>query len=103
MALYRTIMRRYHPTGRVTDVYHWYGMTVAWTMVETLRAAGKNLTRAGLLRAAQRLDLPGNPFLLPGIRLETSRTDYRPMEHVYLYRYDNKEWVKASGILHARG
>jgi branched-chain amino acid transport system substrate-binding protein len=103
VALYRTIMRRHHPSGRVTDVYHWYGMTVAWAMVETLRKAGRNLTRAGLLRAAQSLNLPGNPFLLPGIRLQTSRTDYRPLEHVYLYRYDNKEWVKASGLLHARG
>ena len=103
LALYRTIMRKYNPSGRPADVYNWYGMTVAWTMVETLRKAGKNLTRAGLLRAAQSLDLPSNPFLLPGIKLQTSRTDYRPMEHVYLYRYDNKQWVKASGLLHARG
>ena len=103
VALYRTIMRRHNPSGRVTDVYNWYGMTVAWTMVETIRKAGPNLTRAGLLRAAQSLNLPRNPFLLPGIRLQTSRTDYRPLEHVYLYRYDNKEWVKASGVLLARG
>jgi branched-chain amino acid transport system substrate-binding protein len=103
VALYRTIMRKHNPSGRVTDVYHWYGMTVAWTMVETLRKVGKNLTRSGLLRAAQSLNLAANPFLLPGIRLQTSRTDYRPMEHVYLYRYDNREWVKASGLLRARG
>jgi branched-chain amino acid transport system substrate-binding protein len=96
-------MRRYNPSGRVTDVYNWYGMTVAWTMVETIRKAGLNLTRAGLLRAAQTLNPPRNPFLLPGIRLQTSRTDYRPLEHVYLYRYDNREWVKASALLHARG
>ena len=43
------------------------------------------------------------PFMLPGIRLKTSRTDYRPMEQVYLYRYDNKQWVRASGLLPARG
>jgi len=103
VALYRSIMRKYSPGGKPTDVYNWYGMTVAWTRVETLRKAGKNLTRAGLLRAAQSLDLPGNPFLLPGIKLQTSQTDYRPMEHVYLYRYDNKQWVMASGLLHARG
>jgi branched-chain amino acid transport system substrate-binding protein len=103
VALYRRIMRAYDPTGKPTDVYNWYGMTVAWTMVETLRKAGKNLTRAGLLRAAQSLDTQANPFLLPGIRLKTSRTDYRPMQQVYLYRYDNKQWVKASGLLVARG
>ena len=103
VALYRSIMHRHNPAGKPTDVYNWYGMTVAWTMVETLRKAGKNLTRAGLLRSAQSLDTAANPFLLPGIRLKTSRTDYRPMEQVYLYRYDNRQWVKASGILQARG
>ena len=103
VALYRTIMKKHNPTGRPTDVYNWYGMTVAWTMVETLRKAGKNLTRAGLLKAAQSLDTAANPFMLPGIRLQTSRTDYRPLEHVYLYRYDNKQWVKASGLLRAKG
>ena len=103
VALYRSIMRRFAPSGKPTDVYNWYGMTVAWTMVETLRKAGRNLTRAGLLRAAQSLDTAANPFLLPGIRLRTSRTDYRPLEQVYLYRYDNRQWVKASGILRARG
>jgi hypothetical protein len=74
--LYRQIMRRHYPSGRVSDVYHWYGMTVAWTMVETLRRAGRNLTRAGLLRPAQSLDVGNNPFLLPGIRLKTSRSLY---------------------------
>jgi branched-chain amino acid transport system substrate-binding protein len=103
VALYTSIMKRYNPSGRVTDVYNWYGMTVAWTMVETLRKAGRNLTRAGVMKAAQSLDTGANPFLLPGIRLKTSRTDYRPLETVYLYRYDNKEWVKASGLLRARG
>ena len=103
VALYRSIMRKYNPSGRPTDVYNWYGMTVAWTMVETLRKAGKNLTRAGLLKAAQSLDTLANPFMLPGIRLETGRTDYRPMEQVYLYRYDNKQWVRASGLLQAKG
>jgi ABC-type branched-subunit amino acid transport system substrate-binding protein len=103
LALYRTIMRKFDPSGKPSDVYNWYGMTVAWTMVETLRKAGRNLTRAGLLRAAQNLDLPSNPFLLPGIRLKTSPTDYRPFDQVYLYRYDNKQWVRASGILHAKG
>jgi branched-chain amino acid transport system substrate-binding protein len=103
VALYRTIMRKHNPSGRPTDVYNWYGMTVAWTMVETLRTAGKNLTRTGLLRAAQSLDTRSNPFMLPGIRLKTSRTDYRPLEQVYLYRYDNKQWVRSSGLLLARG
>jgi branched-chain amino acid transport system substrate-binding protein len=102
LALYKRIMRAHYPGGRVSDVYNWYGMTVAWTMVETLRKAGRTLTRAGLLRAAQSLDRGDNPFLLPGIRIRTSRAAYFPLERVYLYRYDNTEWIRASDLLPAR-
>jgi branched-chain amino acid transport system substrate-binding protein len=100
--LYRRIMRTYNPSGSPSNVYNWYGMAVAWTMTETLKRAGRNLTRAGLLRAAQNLDLPANPFLLPGIRLKTSRAYYFPIRSIYLYRYDNKQWVRASRLIAAR-
>jgi branched-chain amino acid transport system substrate-binding protein len=100
--LYRRIMRTYHPSGSPSNVYNWYGMTVAWTMTETLRRAGRNLTRASLLRAAQSLDLRGNPFLLPGIRLKTSRSYYFPIRQIYLYRYDNRQWVRAGPLIEAR-
>jgi branched-chain amino acid transport system substrate-binding protein len=103
LKLYRSIMKRYLPGGKPSDVYNWYGMTVAWTMVETLERAGKNPTRASLLRAAQSLNLSNNPFLLPGIELKTSRTRYFPLDKVYLYRFDNRQWVKASPLLDARG
>jgi branched-chain amino acid transport system substrate-binding protein len=102
MALYRKVMKAHLPSGKVSDVYNFYGMTVAWTMVETLQRAGKNLTRAGLLKAAQSLDTLKNPFLLPGIRLRTSATDYFPLDTIYLYRYDNAQWVRQSGLLPAR-
>jgi ABC-type branched-subunit amino acid transport system substrate-binding protein len=103
VALYRRIMKRHLPQGKPSDVYNWYGMTVAWTMVETLKRAGRNPTRLTLLRAAQSLNLTGNPFLLPGIVLKTTRTRYFPLDKVYLYRYDNRQWVKASSLLDARG
>ena len=103
LALYRKIMKRHHPRGKPSDVYNWYGMTVAWTMVETLKRAGKTPTRASLLRAAQSLNLANNPFLLPGIALRTTKTRYFPLDRVYLYRYDNRQWVKASSLLDARG
>jgi len=102
VALYRSVMRKYNPSGKQTDVYNWYGMTVAWTMVDTLRRAGKNLTRASLLRAARSLDTTKNPFLLPGTRLRTSATDAFPIDTVYLYRYDNRQWVRTAGPFPAR-
>ncbi len=102
LKLYRSIMKRYNPSGKPTDVYNWYGMTVAWSMVDALSRAGKAPTRASLLRAARSIDTRANPFMLPGIRLRTSPRDYFPIDTVYLYRYDNKQWVRASGLLPAR-
>ncbi len=102
LRLYRTIMKRHYPGGRQSDVYNWYGMTVAWTIVDALKRAGKNLTRSGLLAAARSLDTTANPFLLPGIRLRTGVNDSYPIDFVYLYRYDNAQWVKTSGLVPAR-
>ncbi len=104
LALYRTIMKRHYPRGKPSDVYNWYGMTVAWTMVETLKRAGK--TPDAGEPAAGRTEprtSPDNPFLLPGIALKTTKTRYFPLDKVYLYRYDNRQWVKASSLLDARG
>jgi branched-chain amino acid transport system substrate-binding protein len=102
LALYRSVMRKYLPGGKPSDVYNWYGMTVAWSMVDALERAGRSPTRAGLLRAARSIDTRANPFLLPGIRLRTSAKDYFPIDTVYLYRYDNRQWVRSSGLLPAR-
>ena len=101
LALYLKVMKAYDSSGKPSDVYNWYGMTVAWTMVAALKAAGKNLTRAGLLRAAQHLNLRGNPFLLPGIVIRTTPTQYFPLAQVYLYRWNNSQWVRSSGLLPA--
>jgi branched-chain amino acid transport system substrate-binding protein len=102
VALYRSILKRFAPGAKPTDVYNWYGMTVAWTMVDTLKHAGKSLTRAGVLRAARSLDTTANPFLLPGTRLRTSAKDAFPLDTVYLYRYDNRQWVRTAGPFPAR-
>ena len=44
----------------------------AWNVVQVLKAAGKNLTRAGLMAVARKMNYsPGNknanPFALPGV------------------------------------
>lgn len=102
VALYKSVLKRFAPSARWSDVYNWYGMTVAWTMVDTLRRAGKNLTRAALLRSARSLDTTANPFLLPGTRLRTSAADGFPIDTVYLYRYDNRQWIRTAGPFAAR-
>ena len=101
--LYRQVMARHYPSGRLTDVYNYAGMSFAYTMVDVLRRAGRNLTRASLLRAATHLDERDNPFVLPGVQLKTTPTSYYPITKAQLYRYRGGRWQPFSGLLGARG
>jgi branched-chain amino acid transport system substrate-binding protein len=100
--LYKTIVRRFLPGAKPDDVFNYYGMAVAYTMVDTLRKAGRNLTRAGVLRAATHLN-ETNPFLLPGVRIKTSPNDYYPMDKVKLARYRATHWRFFGKLVDARG
>jgi len=89
--LYLQIMKRYLPSEDPKAVAHIYGMMAAYAMVDALKHAGKNPTRASLLRAAQHLDST-NPFLLPGLKLTTTPQDYFPIGRTYLVRYLHGYW-----------
>jgi branched-chain amino acid transport system substrate-binding protein len=89
--LYLQIMKRYLPKEDPNAVAHIYGMMAAYAMVDALQHAGKSPTRASLLHAAQHLD-ETNPFLLPGLKLTTSPTNYFPIGRTYLVRYLHGFW-----------
>jgi branched-chain amino acid transport system substrate-binding protein len=100
--LYRSILKQFLPDAKPDDVFNYYGMAVAYTMVDTLHHAGQNPTRPSVLRAATHLD-ETNPFLLPGIRIKTSPQDYFPMDRVKLARYVGDHWQFFGKLLNARG
>jgi ABC-type branched-subunit amino acid transport system substrate-binding protein len=99
--LYKSILKRFLPNAKPDDVFNYYGMAVAYTMVDALRKAGRNLTRESLLRAATHLD-ETDPFLLPGVRLKTSPNDYFPMDKVKLARYRGTHWQFFGKLVSAR-
>jgi len=99
--LYKSIMQRFLPSAKSDDVFNYYGMAVAYTMVDTLRKAGRNLTREGVLKAATHLN-EVNPFLLPGVRIQTSPSDYYPMDKVKLARYKSDHWQFFGNLVRAR-
>ena len=57
MKLYRQIMAKYDPKGNANDGLNLYGVAKAWNVVQLLKAAGKNPTRAGLMKAARNHDV----------------------------------------------
>ncbi len=91
VVLYRQIMQRYLAKEDWKAVAHLYGMMAAYAMVDALKHAGRNPTRAGLLKAATHLN-ETNPFLLPGLTLTTSPSNYFPIGKTYLVRYEHGFW-----------
>jgi branched-chain amino acid transport system substrate-binding protein len=100
--LYFQIMKRYAPKDDPKAVAHLYGMAAAFTMVDALKHAGKNLTRQSLMNAALHLNEADNPFLLPGIVLKTTRTSRFPLTQAQLYRYTGGTWRPQGGLIAAK-
>jgi hypothetical protein len=93
--LYFSVMKNYCHGCDANALAHIYGMATAYTMVDALKKAGKNLTRKGLLTAATHLREGTNPFLQPGLVVQTGPRDYWPLEKMRLFRYHSGRWQPA--------
>ena len=64
-----------------------YGLGSAWTFVYALKHAGKNPTRASLMKALRTMNTSKNPFLYPGITVKTSKKRTFPMEQLIMLKW----------------
>jgi ABC-type branched-subunit amino acid transport system substrate-binding protein len=100
--LFRSILKKYNGGKGLSDVYNVYGMSSAFTLVDALKKAGKNLTRQGVMRAVTHLNERNNPFLLPGISVRTTSSDHFPLAQAKLERYHNGRWVSFGSLVSVR-
>jgi branched-chain amino acid transport system substrate-binding protein len=102
VTLFRSVLKKYNGGKGLGDVYNVYGMSVAYTLVDALKHAGKNPTRAGVMRAATHLDERSNPFVLPGIAVRTTPSFHFPLAQAKLERYHNGHWVYFGPLVRVR-
>jgi branched-chain amino acid transport system substrate-binding protein len=93
MQEYAAFMRKYYPDGNSDDILNTYAYAAAQTLAQLLRQCGDDLTRENVMRQAANLKDLEVPGLLPGIRINTSATDFYPIEQTQLMRFDGKTWV----------
>ncbi|MGA8411986.1 MAG: ABC transporter substrate-binding protein [Xanthobacteraceae bacterium] len=75
------------------------GYNYAATMLQVLKQAGNDLSRDNIMRQATNLHDLVLPMMLPGIKVNTSRTDYYPVQQLQLMRWDGKRWVRFGDLL----
>jgi ABC-type branched-subunit amino acid transport system substrate-binding protein len=97
-----TIIKRYIPGGNPSDGFLTAGMAEAFTMVDALKAAGKNLTRKSLMNAVTHMNEANNPFLVPGVTVKTTPTFRFPIAKVQLQRWHNGHWELFGGVQSAK-
>jgi branched-chain amino acid transport system substrate-binding protein len=94
-------MKKYYPDGNVHDVFNVFGYSQAQTMVQVLKQCGDDLTRENVMRQAANLKNLALPMLLPGIKINTSPTDFFPVEQMQFGRFDGQRWVLFGKLIEA--
>jgi len=86
-------MKKYYPEGNLEDAFNVYGYSVAQTLVHVLKQCGNDLSRENIMRQAASMKDLALPMLLPGIKINTSPTDFAPIEQEQLAKFDGERWV----------
>jgi branched-chain amino acid transport system substrate-binding protein len=86
-------MKKYYPEGNVEDAFNVYGPMTAQTLVQVLKQCGNDLSRANVMKQAASLQNFELPLLLPGIKINTSPTDFYPIEQEQLAKFDGERWA----------
>jgi branched-chain amino acid transport system substrate-binding protein len=92
-------MERWNPTASLADTLNVYPYALTATLVEVLRRCGDELTRANVMKQASNLRGLHVPMLLPGITINTSPTDFYPIQSLRLARFKGETWELFGDII----
>ena len=99
MLAWRGFMKKYYPEGNVADSANIYGYAVAATLVQVLKQCGDNLTRENVMKQAANLKDFRSDVMLPGIAINTSPTDFAPIESLQLQQFNGRQWVLSGEVM----
>ena len=99
MKKFYAFLEKYYPGGDKLDASVVYGYGVAQTLVQVLKQCGDDLTRANVMKQAASLKNFEPDTLLPGIKINTSPTDYAPIKQQQMMRFKGEKWELIDGIM----
>jgi branched-chain amino acid transport system substrate-binding protein len=97
---WRAWMSKYLPGEDVRRPSFAYGYNSAGALIQVLKQAGSDLSRENIMRQATNLRDLELPMLLPGIKVNTSPTDYWAVQQLQLMRFDGKRWVRFGDLVY---
>lgn len=91
-------MKKYYPDGDPTNSLNVIGYSMAQTLVQVLKQAGDNLTRANIMKEAANLDMT-LPMLYPGVNVKTGPEDFYPIEKMQMIRFNGASYDLVGNVL----
>jgi branched-chain amino acid transport system substrate-binding protein len=99
MKAWNAFLDKYFPEADRSDASVVYAYTVAQGFVHVLKNCGNDLTRANIMKQAASIKDLELPLLLPGIKVNTSATDFAPISSVQLMRFKGQTWERFGEII----
>jgi|SRR5579883_2220032 len=92
MKEWNAFMDKYAASYDKSDAFTVYGYSVARTMVQVLKQCGNDLTRDNVMKQAANLKDFEPGLLLPGIKINTSATNFAPIRQLQLMQFKGESW-----------
>ncbi|GGC53773.1 ABC transporter substrate-binding protein [Chelatococcus reniformis] len=96
---YLAFMKKYFPDGNPHESYNTYAYTVAKVLMQVLTQCDGHFSRENIMKQASNLKDMQVPTMLPGIKVNTSPTNYHPLRQVQLQRFDGTGWKRFGNII----
>jgi branched-chain amino acid transport system substrate-binding protein len=101
MKKFKAFIDKYMPGANIADANLVYGYAAAQTMVQVLKQAGDDPTRENVMKQAASLKDFAPDTTLPGIKVNTSATDFAPIEQLKMMQFKNGKWDLFGDIISA--
>src|SRR6202000_904304 len=92
MKKFYAFLAKYVPDANKADGSVVFGYGQAQTVVQVLKQAGDNLTRENVMKQAANLKDFTPDTLLPGVKINTSPTDFYPIEQLQMMQFKGQKW-----------
>ena len=99
MNQWRAFMAKYMPDADLTDGGTVFGFGVTMCLWQVLKQCGMDLSRANIMKQAANLRAVDIPVLLPGIKINTSATNFHPIRQMQLTRWTGQHFELFGSVL----
>ncbi|MGZ5852697.1 MAG: ABC transporter substrate-binding protein [Xanthobacteraceae bacterium] len=99
MKEWKAWITKYMPEVDSRDQNYVNSYNEAMVLVQALKQAANDLSRENIMKQALNIKDMQLPMMLPGIKVNTSPTDYYPIEDMQMMRFNGKQWVRFGDLL----